>query len=290
MLCAAQTATALPLLFTFGADSFGAPTGLNSLDPSSSSSVKDVATPLGDGNTGYNGGIVYAQGLLYAVGNDTNNYASIYSFTPFGTALTDVSSDFNTTGDATAFIFQNGLAAIGSTLYGIGDNGSGEDLFQIGNGSASLVRPVSTFGGTYAGLAYDPSLGQFYGVIANATGDFAGDLLVRFGVTGSTTVIAKLTTLDGAEVGTHLGGLADAGGGILYDIYTNVSDGNGELERINLNGSPSVTTLYDTGIPLAQDAGIAVTPEPAPAGALLVVCAALLRKARAGGRKPADRF
>ena len=289
MVGAVHVASAGSLLFTFGADGFGAPTGLNRMDPSSFSSVTNIVTPLGDGNTGYNGGIVSSGGLLYAVGNDSSGNASIYSLTTLGTSLTDVSSDFNTTGDAAGFIFQNGLAAIGATLYAVGDDGAGEDLFKIGSGSATLLSNLNTFGGTYAGLAYDLNSGMFYGLIANAS---SGDLLVQFGLSGSASVVANLTSLDGAEVGTHLGGLVDTGGGILYDIYTNVGDGNGELERINLTGSPSVSTLYDTNIPLAQNsgiAGIATVPEPSLAGAVLATCVLIIRKARAGTRLLARR-
>ncbi|HLH37766.1 MAG TPA: hypothetical protein VKX39_01350 [Bryobacteraceae bacterium] len=260
-------------LYTFGADQFGAPTSLNQMDPSSASSVANVVTPLGDGNTGFNGGLVFDNGLLYAVGNDSSGNASIYSFTLGGGNLTTVSSDFNDTGGANGFGFYNGLAAIGGTLYAIGTDNSGEDLFQIGNGSATLVQSLATFGGTYAGLAYASDQGVFYGVIANSD---VGDLLVRIPIAGSAVVAANLTTLDGAEANTHLGGLAYAGNGIFYDIYTNVNDGNGELEQLSLNGSPAATTLYDTGIPLAQNAGIAITPEPSSGGLALIGCGVML--------------
>lgn len=267
-------------LYTFGADGFGAPTSLNGMDPSSPASVTNIVTPLGDGNTGFNGGVVYLAGIFYAVGNDSSGDASIYSFNEYGQNLTLVSSDFNGAGAASGFGFYNGLAGIGSTLYAIGQGPTGEALFQIGNGTATEVRALTTLNGTYAGLAYDPSLGQFYGLIANASGDFSGDYIVRFGLTGGTSIVAHLTTLDGAEAGTHLGGLADDGNGILYDIYTNINDGNGELEEVNVNGTPTATTLYDTGIPLAQNAGLAATPEPALGGAALMVCALVLCKAR----------
>jgi hypothetical protein len=81
---------------------------------------------------------------------------------------------------------------------------------------------------------------------------------VRFAPGGSVSVVANLTQLDAAPTGTHLGGLADASSGILYDIYTNPATFTGELERIDVNGSASVSTLYDSQIPLAQNAGIAI--------------------------------
>ncbi len=281
MLSVAETAGAGPLLYTFGADAFFGPTSLQRMDPNSASSVTDLATPLGDGNTGYNGGIVYANSLLYAVGNDSNGNASIYSFDVFGQNLSLVSSDFNTGGDANAFVFSNGLAAVDSTLYAVGQGPFNEQLFQVNSdGTATFERSLTTFGGTYAGIAWDPSLQEFYGIIANASGDHSGDLLVKFGFTGGTSIVTTLTSLDGAEAGTHLGGLADAGGGILYDIYTNVGDGNGELERIDLNGPPAATDLYDTGIPLVQNAGIAATPEPALGGVALIALAIVAWKRR----------
>lgn len=280
LLAAAGAAAASPLLFTFGADTSLGPTSLQRMNPDSASSVTNLATPLGDGSIGYNGGIVYSNGLLYAVGNDSNGNASIYSFDVFGQNLTLFSNDFNTGGDANGFVFSNGLAAIGGTLYAVGQGPSGEDLFQIGNGTATLVRSLATLNGTYAGIAWDPSLQEFYGLIANASGGFNGDYLVRFGMTGGTSLVASLSSLDGADAGTHLGGLADAGGGILYDIYTNVNDGNGNLEEIDVNGTPTVTQLYDTNIPLAQNAGIAAAPEPATGGAALVLIALILQRRR----------
>lgn len=277
MVAVARTADAGPLLYTFGADTFFGPTSLQRMDPNSSSSVTNMATPLGDGSIGYNGGIVYANGLLYAVGNDSNGNASIYSFDVFGQNLSLFSSDFNTGGDANAFVFSNGLAAVGGALYAVGQGASGEELFQVNSGgTATFERTLTTYGGTYAGIAWDPSLQEFYGVVANSS----SDLLVEFGLTGGSRIVTSLTLLDGTEIGTHLGGLADAGGGILYDIYTNTNDGNGELEQIDLNGVPAVTPLYDTGIPLAQNAGIALTPEPALGGAAMVLLALIAGKRR----------
>lgn len=267
----AQSGNAGPLLYTFGGDfvslgATGAPTSLNRMDPASAASVTDVQTPVGDGNTGFNGGLVGVNNLLYGVGNDSSNFATLYSFQTNGLGLSSISSDFNTTGAATGFVFQNGLTAIGNTFYAIGANLTGGALFKIGAGSATEIQSLNTFTGTYAGLAWDAAQAQFYAIIAGATSiDFNGDFLVRFTLGGPVQIVANLATLDGAPGGTHLGGLYDAGGGILYDIYTNSATFTGELEQINVNGSPSVATLYDTQVPLAQNAGIAAiatVPEP----------------------------
>jgi len=263
-------------LYTFGGDfvsagANGAPTSLNRMDPVSVASVTNVQAPVGDGNTGFNGGLVAVNGLLYGVGNDSSDFATLYSFQTDGLGLFSVSSNFNTTGGAAGFVFQNGLTAIGNTFYTIGADSSGEALFQIGAGTATPIQFLNTFTGTFAGLAWDAAQSQFYAIIAGAGSiDFNGDFLVRFTLGGAVQIVANLTSLDGAPAGTHLGGLYDAGGGILYDIYTNPATFTGELEQINLNGPPSVTTLYDTQIPLAQNAGIAgisPTPEPAAMGA-----------------------
>jgi hypothetical protein len=165
----ARCARANALLYTIGADPLGAPTSLNSMDPSSSS-VTNVQTPLGDGSIGFNGGLVYRGGLIYGIGNDNNNDATLYSFDTSGHNLTVRSFQFNTTGAATAFVFGNGLAAIGNTFYAIGADSSGEELFQIGDGSATLVRGLATLGGTYSGMVYDSSSGEFYALIDNALG------------------------------------------------------------------------------------------------------------------------
>jgi len=283
----APCAHAGALLYTIGADLLGAPTSLNSMDPSSSSSVTNVQMPLGDGSIGFNGGLVYSGGLIYGIGNDNNNFATLYSFDTSGQNLTVQSFQFNTTGAGTAFVFQNGLAAIGNTFYAIGADPSGQDLFQIGNGSATLVNGLATLGGTYSGMVYDPSSGRFYALIDNASGAYSGDYLVEFGLSGPTNIVASLTSLDGAAIGTHLNGLADAGGGVLYDIYIDPNTFTGQLEQITVGGSVTTNTLYDTQIPLAQDAGIALvsgTPEPATCfltgGALALAGLFLRRRAR----------
>lgn len=272
MLLCAAAGRADTLLYTFGGDftsagATGVPDSLNSMNPASAASVTNIQTPVGDGNTGFTGGIVFSNGLLYSIGNDSNGIATLYSINTDGLGLTAVSSDFNTSGGALGVTFQNGLATDGSTFYAIGDFGSGEGLYQIGAGAATEIRTLPTLGGTYAGTVWDPVLGQFYAIIAGATGaDFNGDFLVRFGAGSGFGVVANLTTLDGAPIGTHLGGLADAGGGILYDIFTNPATFTGQLEQITLAGPASVSALYDTNIPLAQNAGIAIvgaTPEPA---------------------------
>ncbi len=285
--CAANASV---LLYTFGGDfvspgANGAPDSLNRMDPASNASVTAVETPVGTGNTGFNGGLVAANNLLFGVGNDSNGVATLYSFQTNGLGLSAVSSSFNNTGDAAGVVFQNGLTSVGNTFYAIGAGANTEDLYSIGAGSATHIQTLPTFTGTYAGLAWDPGLADFYAIIAGATSvDFNGDLLVRFALGGSVSIVANLTTLDGAEVGTHLGGLADAGGGILYDIYTDPGTSTGQLELINLNGSPSVTTLYDTQIPLAQNAGIALAlPEPATGveiGSSLVLLLCILRPRR----------
>ena len=269
------------LLFTFGGDFIspganGTPDSLNRTDPASAASVTDVQTPVGNGDTGFNGGLAAVNNLLYGIGNDSSGVATLYSLQTTGLGLTAVSSNFNNAGDAAGVVFQNGLTAVGNTFYAIGAGASTEDLYQIGSGSATHIASLPTFTGTYAGLAWDPALGDFYAIVAGGTSvDFNGDFLVRFQFGGSVSIVANLTNLDGAQVGTHLGGLADAGGGILYDIYTNPVTSTGVLEQINLNGTPSVTTLYDTQIPLAQNAGIAlITPEPSTG--MEIVCGLVL--------------
>jgi hypothetical protein len=279
-------------LYTFGADFIslggsGAPDILNSMDPASAASVAAGLPPVGGGDLGFNGGLVAFGSLLYGIGNDSNGFATLYSMGTDGQNLTAVGSAFNTSGDATGIAFQNGLAAVGSAFYAIGED---ESLYEIGSGSANLIQPLNTFGGTYAGLAWDPALQVFYAVVANGTDQGnTGDFLVQFALSGSVSIVADLTSLGGTQAGTHFGGLADAGGGILYDIYTNPATFTGVLEQINLNGSPSATTLYDTNIPLAQNAGLATfTPEPASGavvGAALILLCGVVRRFGSGKRQ-----
>lgn len=283
LILSASAGHAGVLLYTIGADPLGAPTSLNSLDPTSPASVTNVQTPVGDGSIGFNGGLVAVGGLLYGIGSDNNGIATLYSFQTNGQGLTPVSPDFNTSGDAAGFTFQNGLGAIGNTFYAIGydtnnDANFGEEaLFQIGNGVATQIVTLPTFGGTYAGMAYDPVLQKFYAVIANGTGDYRGDDLVLFDLTGSAGLAAKLTPLDGAAVGSHLDGLADAGGGVLYNIFMSSETFTGQLEQITLgSGPPATTWLYDTGVPLAQNAGIALVATPEPQSTYQTVIAVVI--------------
>jgi hypothetical protein len=264
------TANAGGILYTFGGSAgFGAPQAdLNSMNPPSSASVTDVNGLVGDGNTSFNGGLVFVNTLLYGIGNQGGTlFSTLYSFDLSGNHVTALNSDFNTTGAANNFLFQNGLASDGTNFYAIGVStiDGSEDLFQIGkNGGSTLLRTLPTSNGTYAGLTWDATLGQFYGLLIGATGADAGDSIVQFGLSTGWAQTVELTHLDGAEIGSHLDGLADTGAGILYDIYMNPITNTGRLEEINLRGSsPVVTTLYDTGIQGAQTAGIAITPEPA---------------------------
>jgi len=124
--CAAP-ASAGVLLYTFGGDFFspgatGAPDSLNRMDPASGASVTNVQTPVGDGNTGFNGGMVAIGNLLYAIGNDNSGVATLYSMHTNGLGLTAVSAAFNNTGGAAGVGFQNGLAAVGSDR-GLRDGG-----------------------------------------------------------------------------------------------------------------------------------------------------------------------
>lgn len=281
------------LLYTFGPNASNpfVPDSLSSLDPASLASVSNVQPQLGDGSTGFNGGIVAVGQLLYAIGNDNGLLATLYSFDTNGQNLNTISSQFNNTGDAANYTFMNGLAAIGNTFYAVGAGGGGEALFQIGNGTATLNRtlPTPANSGTYAGIAWDPALNIFYGIVVNAgnVDNPPADYLVQFGLgpSGGFSVTANLTQLDGAEVNTHLDGVADAGGGVLYDIFTDPISQNGQLEQISVSG-PGTATLYDTGIPLAQNAGIAIVsgvPEPASAfmiGAGLILLGGIVRRKR----------
>ncbi len=277
------------ILYTFGGDFVslggnGAPDILNSLDPASAASVAAGVSPVGGGNIGFNGGLVGFGSLLYGIGNDSNGVATLYSMDTNGQNLTAVSSQFNTSGDATGVTFQNGLTAVGSTFYAIGAGAGAEALYQIGNGTATEIQTLNTFNGTYAGLAWDPAANAFYAIVAGGT---TGDYLVQFALNGTPSILASLTDLDASQIGTHLGGLVDAGGGILYDIYTNPLTFTGQLEQINVSGTPHTLALYDTQIPLAQNAGIATfppssgTPEPATGievGGALILLGAVVRR------------
>jgi hypothetical protein len=284
-----RSASAGTSLFTFNADTrpvvgTGAPTSLNVMDPASAASVTNVQTPVGTGDTGFNGGLFGLNGLLYGIGNDSFGQATVYSMDVNGLNLLPVSTNFNVGGGADANVFQNGLTNIGSTFYAIGVAGDGtESLFQVGNGSAAALRTLNTFGGTYAGLTYDFDTGLFLGIIVNATNsDFHGDLLVQFGGASGLGVRARLNTLDGSTIATHLGGLVYAGNNTVYDIFTDTNSFTGQLEQLDVTGVVSASVLYDTGLPLAEDHGIALVNSPEPATGMLfsvlVICGALARR------------
>src|SRR5229473_525240 len=225
-------------LFTLGPGPMNPGNNLYGMDSGSFASVASAGL-VGNGSIRFGGGLVAANGLLYAIGSDSNSNYALYS--------------------------ANG------NFYGVADNGMGMGLYQVSAGGATFIKniseaPASACGNTvdpYSGLAYDFNDGSFYDIALDACGvNAGGDRLFKTTLAaGAPTFVMDL----GGVSNTHQGGLGYGGFSSFFDIFVDINTGDGDLQRINL-GNLSTTFLYDTGVQGMQNNGVAVAvvvPEPA---------------------------
>jgi hypothetical protein len=254
-------------LFTMGPGPVNPGNNLFGMDSGSFASVASDGL-VGNGSIRFGGGIVAANGLLYAIGSDSNSNYALYSFHFDGTGLATV----GTLGNMLGWLGLTFDSANGN-FYGVADNGMGMGLYQVSGAGATFVKsiseaPASMCGNAvdpYSGLAYDFSEGSFYGIALDACGvNAGGDRLFKTTLAaGTPSFVMDL----GGVSNTHQGGLGYGGSNSFFDIFVDVNSGNGDLQRINL-GNLSTTFLYDTGVQGLQNNGVAVAvgvvaPEPA---------------------------
>ena len=221
--------------------------------PASVTTVKDIGT----GSIFFNGGLVYrsSNNLFYAIGNDSNNAATLYSLDNLGNNLNAIHSL------TAGVLWLSGLTfdTMDSTLYAIGadPNTGSPSLYQVGAGGATLVGSIDNGLGPYSGLAYDWDKDRLY-AISNVGSD---DFLYSF--TNGATSVTSLFSLGAGTGFSDLGGLAYAGGDVFYTIRSTGNAAEANLIRINL-GAGSTTTLYDMGVAGFVNHGLASSvPEPA---------------------------
>jgi hypothetical protein len=253
-------------LFSFGPETVSGnfyPTRLTTFDdsgPGSVATVKDVGT----GSIFFNGGLAYGvnDNLLYAIGNDTNNAATLYTLDTAGNNLTTVHSL------TAGVLWLSGLTldTADSKFYAIGadPNTGSPSLYTVGAGGAALVGSIDNGFGPYSGLAYDRDTNLLY-AISNMGPD---DVLYDF--TNAAGSLTSLFSLGGGTAFSHLGGLAYGGGGLFYTIQSTGGGAEANLRSIDLNMA-SATTLYDMNVAGYQNHGLALVPSvPEPAMPVLV--------------------
>ena len=255
-------------LFTLGPGPMNPGNNLYGMDSGSFASVASAGL-VGNGSIRFGGGLVAANGLLYAIGSDSNSNYALYSFHYDGTGLATV----GTLGNVLGWLGLTFDSANGN-FYGVADNGMGMGLYQVSAGGATFIKniseaPASACGNTvdpYSGLAYDFNDGSFYDIALDACGvNAGGDRLFKTTLAaGAPTFVMDL----GGVSNTHQGGLGYGGFSSFFDIFVDINTGDGDLQRINL-GNLSTTFLYDTGVQGMQNNGVAVAvvvPEPAMPG------------------------
>ena len=272
-------------LFTLGPGPMNPGNKLYGMDSSSFASVVSDGL-VGDGWIRFGGGLVAANGLLYAIGSDSNSNYALYSFHYDGTGLMTV----GTLGNVLGWLGLTFDSANGN-FYGVADNGMGMGLYQVSAGGATFIKniseaPANACGNAvdpYSGLAYDVNDNSFYGIALDTCGvNAGGDRLFKTTLAAGTP--AFVMDLGGVS-NTHQGGLGYGGLNSFFDIFVDINTGNGDLQRINL-GNLSTTFLYDTGVQGMQNNGVAVAvaaPEPAISalvGSGLALIGVLLRRRR----------
>jgi hypothetical protein len=206
LLCLSVPLHATPL-FTLGPGPMNPGNNLYGMDSGSSGSVASAGL-VGDGSIRFGGGLVAANGLLYAIGSDSNSNSALYSFHYDGSGLMTVGSLGNVFGWlGLTFDSANG------NFYGVADDGMGMGLYQVSAGGSTFIKniseaPASACGNTvdpYSGLAYDVNDGSFYDIALDACGvNAGGDRLFKTTLAaGTPTFVMDL----GGVSNTHQGGL-----------------------------------------------------------------------------------
>src|SRR5260370_15706576 len=134
-------------LFTLGPGPMNPGNNLYGMDSSSFASVASAGL-VGNGAIRFGGGLVAANGLLYAIGSDSNSNYVLYSFHYDGTGLATV----GTLGNVLGWLGLTFDSANGN-FYGVADNGMGMRLYQVTATDPTLINnnsatPPSTCGDT----------------------------------------------------------------------------------------------------------------------------------------------
>jgi hypothetical protein len=235
-----------------------------------SQSVSTIGT-LGDGSLGFNGGLAYGPGGLYAIGNDSTGAGSFYQVQPAG-ALSLVGSP-----GGLGFGFYGGLTfdPLDGLFYGaVNDSSGNASLYSITASGVSTPLGQS-LGAGFSGLAFDSSNGRFYG-IGNDSSGFSS--LYDF------TISIPVSTV--APLGFGFGGLTYDAASDSFWVIAPVSNSGAQLFQIASGGAVTgpVLTLGDGFFELA--APTASTPEPGTsfaAASCLLMLAGLMKFLSARG-------
>jgi len=204
------TATASPVLFGIGADNGGVPRAYYSISIATSTAA--LITDLGNGSTGFNGGMVSrpSDGLFYVIGNDNVPAGTLSTLSPVGTLNTVGLTD----GLPAGFIGGLTLDTDNGFLYGIDTDSSGNSsLVKISASTGQATFPGNSLGTNFTGVAFDPNNHLFYAQVGLIGG-------LGFGVGGLTF---------------------DSVGNLLYAVGNQNNFGS-QLDRIDLSGN--LTPLF----------------------------------------------
>lgn len=209
---------------------------------------------LAGGYSCYGRMMAASNGLLYGVTNrgGTNDDGVLFSFNPTGDVYTPL-AHMNSIGvtDDWAGLIEDPAG----TLYGMANDGgaagSGALIkFVISSGNLSVVLPMALANGSYPkGRLVRASNGLFYGLTSGG-GILGAGILFSFNPTGN--VFTRLVDLGGANGGSPMGTMVEAGGK-LYGVCSNGGASNGgTLFEFNL-----ATNTYTKKIDLTITTGTA---------------------------------
>src|SRR5260370_3240536 len=252
------TATASPVLFGIGADNGGLPRAYYSISIAASTAA--VITDLGNGSTGFNGGMVSrpSDGLFYVIGNDNVPAGTLSTLSPVGTLNTVGLTD----GLPAGFIGGLTLDTDNGFLYGIDTDSSGNSsLVKISASTGQATFPGNSLGTNFTGVTFDPNNHLFYAIATDLSG---ASTLYDFSLGAAPSQVGRIGGL-----GFGVGGLTfDSAGNLLYAVGTQNNFGS-QLDRIDLSGN--LTPLFSLPDGLTEAAVFNAppgVPEP-PTGPLL---------------------
>ncbi len=189
-----------------------------------------------------NGGGVNGAGNIFSVGMNGTNYQNLVSFT-------------GADGPAAGSLPYGSLLAIGSTMYGMteqgGDNVAG-NIFSVGMDGTNFSDLVdfTSGGGTAHGQNPYGSLlasgGMLYGMTKN--GGTNGNIF-SVGTNGTNyRDLVDFTGTGGAAIGQHPNGSLIASGSTLYGMTQGAfGNGNGNVFSVGMNGANYQNLLSFTG-------------------------------------------
>ena len=255
----AASAAATPVMWTIGGDLFGVPRNLVQVD----AGTQTVGTPivLGDGSTGFAGGLASSGGGFYGIQWDGFSSAYLVQISLSGNVTTLFSAGQYSYG---------GLVMEGNQLYGIRADSSGVADLVVFDLLAQTVTSVGVNGlpvGLLGGLAGGPSAGKLYSLHNDG---FGASTLYEIDLAAKTAIPMAISLGSG-----FTGGLA-FDGSLFYALASDVNAGS-TLYSFGLSDpAPTVRFAVGTGYLNAALTVGSETAIPEPGTMMLTVAGAML--------------